>query len=89
MEKATGTPAPVALYRTQARRLGDTLVHVVQRDSCLRAAFWNRRHSFNSGLPSLDINQGSAGILLALSALVSTFDEFAHQPRSPKQPGGS
>ncbi|WP_257457173.1 class IV lanthionine synthetase LanL [Archangium lipolyticum] len=75
LEPLAGVAPPVDLYRMQARRLGDTLVHVAQRVPSQGALFWNHGHLLGGGLPSLDINLGSAGILLTLSALVSAFDE--------------
>lgn len=79
VDRAPSAAPPGDLYRTQALRLGDTLVHTAQRDPSTGAVFWNHGHPLNGGLPSRDINLGSAGILLALSALVSTFQKPSHR----------
>jgi tRNA A-37 threonylcarbamoyl transferase component Bud32 len=86
----TGSPrAPAAprreagpgpdFYRAQARRLGDTLVHVAQREPDVGAVFWLDGHARSSSFPSRDLNTGSAGVLVALSALVATFDAPSHR----------
>ncbi|WNG14966.1 class IV lanthionine synthetase LanL [Cystobacter fuscus] len=63
---------------TLARRLGDTLVHEVQRDASSGALFWHDPHAPGS-IASRDINLGSAGILLTLAAMVEAWDDASHR----------
>lgn len=73
-------PAKLATLddRTLARRLGDTLVHEAQRDARSGAVFWRDAHA-PGGIPSRDINSGSAGILLTLAALTEAWGDAAHR----------
>ncbi len=62
-----------------ARRLGDTLCATAQPSPFGEGKMWISSHYLGAGIRSRDLNVGSAGPVLALADLVSTFDDAEHR----------
>lgn len=65
--------------RNLARRLGDTLCAVAERLPNGFGLCWVSSHPLTAGMRTRDLNTGAAGTLLALSELVTEFDDPMHR----------
>lgn len=73
-------PAPADKYKTLALGLAETLVKSATPVAKGEGLAWSSSHPTGAGLQSRDVNSGSAGALLALSALAADSPEpqFLH-----------
>src|SRR5207237_6121207 len=66
-------------WRARARRLGDSLCAAARPDPPHPGLTWWSSLPGGLQIPCRDINLGSAGIVLALAALVDVFDDDCHR----------
>jgi hypothetical protein len=66
-------------YRDLARRLGGSLCAAAQQAADGTGLVWTSRHDNIDGVAARDISTGTAGTLLALSALVAVLGDARHR----------
>jgi serine/threonine protein kinase len=76
---ARPTPQAQLDYRQLAHQLGDALCRAAQPAPDGRGLEWISTHDLSAGVPSYDVNTGSAGAVLALAELVGEIRDPKHR----------
>lgn len=66
-------------FRELAHQLGNTICGVSQSAPNVEGLVWSSSHEVGSGIRSLDLNAGNAGVVLALAELVSELGDAEHR----------